>query len=734
MDIFDLIKKKELKQLYEYIQNNPTIDLDVCDENYNYFIQYIVMYNASDILKYILQYRNLRLDILDTDGRNLLYIPIKYNYFEILEILLEYDKHNIGLSIINVRDNIGYIGLHYCIIFNNITAFNLLYTNKSDINIVDNKGHNIYMICLQYKRSTMLIYLLENEIKNNHNINHFININGESILQSAITYDDIKVVNYIINNTHFIKQLVNIKENEYGLTALHQAIVLNLNDIVIRIIEHGANVNNSDYLGNTPLHYAVIEKNYYVLDNLIKRIDINMNSTNMNGNTPLHLLLDSDIIDANINDSGKNIYDMYNIVLRMLQHTDINIMNNDGNTVLHYMVLKNIWNVDKIKEYLVNGTTHMNIFICNKNNMSVFDIIKLRGSRELKSFIDVTVDSYYNILKQLKDNSKLTAAWEIQCAINSTNIQQCKNIIKQQIVEQKQSIPTYPIIKFNIDNGIFTSGCFYTGSTIDILFGLFYLYKQHNNVKLILEYPLIHNKEIENYYIKMGLNYSFKMEFANIEIVWSFMKLIYPMNFDSVLQSKLKTADNHNMIVIPLGIEVSMGSHANIIIIDINKNTVERFEPNGKHSPRGFYYNSDLLDTLLTNKFNDILPSYKYIAPLDYLPTIGFQLLETIDDSTCKKIGDPNGFCAVWCVWWVEQKILNPAMQSKELAEELIKYIKFSNKSFKKLIRNFSMNIVQLRDKMLEKYKLTIDEWMSNHSDNIIVQLEQDILEQIDSN
>jgi ankyrin repeat protein len=741
MNIFDLVKKKQFDELFNYIKNNSDIDLDIYDENYNYFIQYIVMYNLINILKYILENRTIRLDIIDTDGRNLLYYPIKYDYFEILELLLEYDMKNIGISIIDVRDNMGYNGFHYSIIFNNIKAFNLLYKSSS-IDTIDNKGNNIYNICLQYKRSNILITILENEIKKNHNINHFINYNGESILQSAVNYDDIKVINYIINNTEFLKQIINNKENEYGLTVLHQCIVLHLNDIVIKLIKNGANINTSDYLGNTPLHYAVIEKNYMILDYIANIQGLFFSESNMNGNTPLHLLIDEDIVNHTIIDRNKYQYDIYGILLKMITNTDLNIMNNNGNTIMHYIAMKNLWKLPDINQILINGNIHMNIFIINREGRSVLNIVEDFGTSTKELFINMIIDSYYNILKSLKGSDKLIIPWEKYCSINNkvsllkelnkrdngNNIMYyCKNAIKTQITENNHSMPTYMELTFNVDTGVYTEGCFYTGSTIDILFGLVYLNINHN-ITLLLEYPLTQNKEIEDYYIKMGLNYSFKMEFSNIEIVWSFMKLIYPTNFESILLNK----KDAKFIIIPLGIEVSNGSHANIIIIDINKKTIERFEPNGKNPPRGFYYNPNLLDTLLSDKFNIILPEYKYVTPNEYLPTIGFQILETIDEDKCKKIGDPNGFCAVWCVWWAEQKIINYNIESNKLVEELIKQMKFSNKSFKKLIRNYSINIVKLRDVYLHKYNINIDDWMvGNYDEDIINSLEKNILEKI---
>jgi ankyrin repeat protein len=283
--LFNYIKNKKFDELYNYIIKNQDIDLDIYDENYNYFIQYIVMFNAIDILKMIFNKKiTIRLDILDNDGRNLLFMPIKYNYYEILKILIENDKQNIGMNIFDVKDNFGYSGLHYCIIYNNLNALLLMINN---INI----DAEIYKLCLEHKRTQILLFLLENEIKKN-NINNFINTNGESILQMCINYEDMKIVNYIINNVNFLKQIVNNKENEYGLTALHQCIVLNYNNIIKKLIDNGADINLGDYLGNTPLHYSIIEKNYEITELLILNNNLLYSETNMNGNTALHLLLE----------------------------------------------------------------------------------------------------------------------------------------------------------------------------------------------------------------------------------------------------------------------------------------------------------------------------------------------------------------------------------------------------------------------------------------------------------
>ena len=58
--------------------------------------------------------------------------------------------------------------------------------------------------------------------------------------------------------------------------------------------------------------------------------------------------------------------------------------------------------------------------------------------------------------------------------------------------------------------------------------------------------------------------------------------------------------------------------------------------------------------------------------------------------------------------------------------------MKFSNNSFKKLIRNYSMNIVKIRDDYLKKYEINIDDWMNgNYNEDILAGIEKNVLEKI---
>src|SRR5690606_7824552 len=76
-----------------------------------------------------------------------------------------------------------------------------------------------------------------------------------------------------------------------------------------------------------------------------------------------------------------------------------------------------------------------------------------------------------------------------------------------------------------------------------------------------------------------------------------------------------------------------------------------------------------------------------------------------------KYIGDPGGFCVVWSIWYVDNRLTYYDVDRKTLINEMIRSIDKQNISYKELIRNYSINITQLRDKILKKSNLTINEY-----------------------
>ena len=707
MSIIDLIKNKKIKELKTMLIQDEDINLNVKDDNYNYFIYYVLIYNVDEIIDLILS-RKIRLDILDTDGRTILYIPIKFSYNMILEKLILKDSQNIGISILDIKDKVGLTAFHYSIIFNNYEGFILLLNNNTDILINNNQNINAFHICIQYGRLKFFI-----ELVNRIPTLDFYTSNNESILQFALIKEQYDFIPIILKK----KININSQDNVNGLTALHHAIIKNQKNIVIDIINYGANLNIQDYYGQTSLSYAISEK-YDDIILLLLKYNPYFDLTDIDGNTPLHLYLDTEYIN-------KDILEI------LILKTNLNIQNNNGITCLKRLIdlylfvpYKHILVKKELNFYIQDHTEHDMSYIFNDS-----EILK------------IAIDSYYNIIMNKKDN--LIDDWEKWCSNElldklkllktgkNTSEDICKNKIKDAILNEKRSYPKFSNLNLELDNGIFVNTCYYTGLPIDIMASLVFLHQTFNKNKfgLILDYPLTINEPLEKYYQKLGIDYPYKLEFSNCEIIWSFQKIFYPTFFDFEIQKKI---NEYNYLAIPIGIELINGAHANILFIDNINKTIERFEPNGINNPVGLNYNPALLDNILENKFSDY--KLKYIRPSEYLPSIGFQILENIEGEKCKRLGDPNGFCGVWCIWWVYHRMKNIKINNKDLVNYLIQHIKFYNKSFKNIIRNFSQYIADVRDGLLKKVNIDINDWIVGNTNlNQINIIEKEVFKLINN-
>lgn len=702
ISLFTLIKNNEFTKIYDLIKTNEVTDLDMKDDNYNYFIQYIVIFNQIDILKLILELLvdnivSLRLDILDNDGRTILYHCIKFNYVDIIKLLINYNKYIIGISIIDLKDKLGFTALHYSIIYNNYNSFILLLENNANPYIITNDNNNAFTLAIINKKTDIFIYLFDNYK------NEYVSDNNDNLLQIALYNNNNEIINLIIDKINTIqkKELFNLNNqtNDNGMTILHQSIIFNNYKLFKKLIENDSiDINIPDFYGNTTLHYILLENRLNFINDFLDLKNIKFNISNINGELPLHLIL------------SNKLFNKIKIE-EILENTDLNFLNNNNITCLQLLIENNL--IEKYKHIITKKL--LNIFICD---------VEIN-----ENLLSILIDSYFYQLKINKD--KLKFKWEKECCKDNINIDICKNKIKENILMKRRSFPILLNYNLKLDNGIITKNSFYTGNSIDILFGLVFLYDSFKNkgLNIIINNSLINNKNLEIHHKKIGLNDdSYKYNFSNIEIVWSFQKIFYPDYFDDIINKKIKIS---KYIIIPVGIEINNGAHANILFWDIKNNIIERFEPNGANYPFNFNYNPLLLDKILENKFKSFNDNIKYIPPSKYLPPIGFQLLENIENQKNTKIGDPDGFCAVWCIWWIYQKMLNiNKYQSGLFANEIIKSIKLNNYSFKQIIRNFSHKITNLRDKFLNKFKIDINDWLyQNFEESILLFLEKEIID-----
>jgi hypothetical protein len=292
-----------------------------------------------------------------------------------------------------------------------------------------------------------------------------------------------------------------------------------------------------------------------------------------------------------------------------------------------------------------------------------------------------------------------------------------------------KNIPTVSL-ENNIDilNKKLVSETKFGGYPLDLLFGIIYLKKKHPtkitlpfDVKNLLithvddlrerspftfigciifkcKEELIHSNSNKNK--KLPVN-SFELEFPAKIDEHGFKELI--------LNAK---KSGKRFTIIPLIIrwtcEYEFDGHANIIIFDFEKNTVERFEPYGFIS--SFTRDENKVSKEFNKRMKKIVTKLgiglKYEDP-SLLVEKGPQFLEENEAKIQKlfyNVTDPEGFCGAWSLWYADLRLSNPSISSLKLVETAIStLIDKRDLSMREFIRNYSLFLVKERYKFLRE-------------------------------
>ena len=715
--LFKLLKNHEWDKFKELINKTEELDLNIRDNSNNYLLQYVILYNKSDLVELLLN-NNAKIDINDNDGRNILYNPIKYNYSKIIDILLKYEKNNIGISITEMQDENGLCPIHYCIIFKNIDALNIFKKNNISFNEIDKNGN----IPLHYAIKSKNIDIFNIILQESKDIN-FQSKQGETALHLACNFNQKEMLKKLLKNGIN----VNIQDFTNEISALMYSVIMNDSEIFDLLIDK-SDISLQDINGNNILHYIIHEKNYGFIKKILNK-GIDLNVSNIHGSLPLHLLL-NDLDNSNNNIDKFNFKDF-------IENTNLNIQDNYGNSNFLLLCKNNLWK--KLKNIKVHK--YYNHLLKNKENINALNYINKQDLDDFYKLISISFINYirkkkynninfnneiYNMCKKklnfkeykaIKNYINIDFESKLKKTDKDICIDSIKILLKNNKIKIPQKIKNYCIDLNEFNNNI--NFITYTGTTLDILFGFIYLNKIFDNITTSLSSDFIENLELENYYLNEKNRYIRKEDFINFEIIWDSQHIFYPNSLDYIIQKFIKNPKKH-FLIIPIGIELENGSHSNILIYDKNNNSIERFESNGSSFPFKFNYNPKKLDEILKDKFLKIFADCKYFYPKDFLPKIGFQLLESYDHYKTKKIGDPGGFCAVWCIWYGFMRIKYNMLSNKKLVIKLIQKIKAENISFKNIVRNFAKKIIDLRDKILAESKLDINNWLNSNYDEVL--------------
>ncbi|AQN68354.1 ankyrin repeat protein [Saudi moumouvirus] len=723
-------KMKHLDILFKYIKNNNEeefikyidslkhgeVDVNSKDENGNYLIFFAIIMNNEKILKTLIEYGS-RLDVFDPEGYGVLYYPIKFGYQEILDILLNSDKKTVGVSLVNLKDLKGVIPLSYSIKYKNIYAIKQLLDKGADANYKSIDNMNALHLAI-LRKDIDIVKLIINYIKN---INSRT-LQGSTALHFACSFQLYDMVELLLNNGAD----QNIIELEYDFQPIFYSVIQNNVAITKLLIDSGANPNYQDYLGNTIIHYCVIDNHIEILDYIINKYNIECRDTNIfiedinDKETETDYKIDPNIVNIDglsiIHLMLYNYNENYNkYIKKIIPFANLNYQDNLGNTPLHILVEKNIWrNFSDTFNY-----KKINIYIRNNNGTTVFDLVPLN---ERNIFLDIITTSYYNYLKRY--NNGWLLKWQNECSsieLKELDEKKCLDLIRNEILNEKISLP----VKKNktnitiIQDEIVEFSSF-VGSLLDVFVGFKYLTKKYPNTTSLFHSQQDLSVELKRYYQTMGIQENINQHLIHFEIKWIFQRFFAPPNFEELFLNILRSK-KYKYIIIPINITLSNGNHSNGLIYNIDQFTMERFEPHGANYPYKFNYNPDLLDEIIYQKVSNILTTMygkniklKYYKPNNYLPKIGFQTLENTEISVNKNIGDPNGFCTLWTIWYFDYRIRYGNKNAYRLANNLIKEIKINNYSFRTIIRNYSKNITDLRDAYLSQINRTVNDYLNN--------------------
>ena len=168
----------------------------------------------------------------------------------------------------------------------------------------------------------------------------------------------------------------------------------------------------------------------------------------------------------------------------------------------------------------------------------------------------------------------------------------------------------------------------------------------------------------------------------------------------------------------------SSGTHANILIYDKKLNILERFEPYGPNGMLDEEKLNSYLEKLSKKLFNK---KTKFISPKLFLDDTKFQIVSSDSDPDNKKLGDPIGYCLAWCFWYLELRLKNPDITSKELVkfafnDILQNHSKDSNQVLS-YIRNYSQELDKMKNEFLKEAGISENDFYSTNFTEKQIQL-----------
>ncbi len=683
-NIFKLINNNDWTKIYKQLVSDkisPTDELP----NGNTIIHMASINNNKKIISYYLKNNINPLLKSNINGNTPIHLLATYIYTDTLKkcittypdflTLLNNDNESISNILYNNLDLIKFMcSFKINLITDDTNGNNILTKNIDDTNKLNDNNYKIIKL------------LLKSQSK-------FIEDNPTSFLCYAINQNKPEIAKLLIENGYDIN-----KKDKSFLTPLIYSIQNKQNDVFSMLLDKKVIIDYNGAEGDdNPMIYAVKNSNEYVIELLLKH---NFNVTNYDRRieTPLHYAL-----------ANKSL--SIETLTKLIYYSDLNIQNVYGQTPLHLLCKYH----DLNNYNYVLSNKKMDIFIKDSAKKRPIDYL---NGHTINNFLNLVVKNYG---QQLTDKNYSYILGNIIKCKNNVKSDECNHELKKYMFATERSIPVLQDklnmkMKFidgkQINHGLFNADAFH-----NMIYTIIILQK-YKNVCIPFQY-FINDKRI-NFKMSNKNLYNFtseKMVYELSNIYNDYFHEIHPylliwknkdVNFIhkdfKFLMKKCLLSNKIRFIFIKLTlIPSASGTHANILIYDKVKNVLERFEPYGIIP----YIDSNNLDLFIEKLGVECInKNVKYVKPSDMFDTLGPQVISNDSDYNIKKLGDPNGYCLAWTLWFLEIRVNNPDISAKEIMKNNLGNIVKSNsvngdKLFINFIRNYAAELDSLKNNFM---------------------------------
>jgi hypothetical protein len=616
---------------------------------------------------------------------------MKINFQEILNI-----KNNDQLKKFNINEPIFFNNylFHYLIIFNKLDILKL---NKFPIYKENDEGMNGFFLAAKYDNIDILKYLIEtypDYIYNKNNKNElFINYLNPDLIMELLDYklewkrlflqkisSEIIIYDLLLSECKFndiLKILKIYKSNDCHLNAL----IINENissDNIITILK----------MFDPSIYNLRDSEDINILFSAITRNDIKL----------IKFLLDSGI-ESNyftmVNTYSPLMFTYFNNNLKITKIVWDHIKNNfdysattKSNENIAHFLLKNSYLDPLSLEILSN----CNSYVWHQHNVNKVTPLHLLTKLNFENYHKIIKDQEIN-LNVIGPNNKILKDYLKE--INAENWMQYLST-KKEYKELNDVI---------IEKYEYSHGNLFQSKFKDISMIILTLKNKYVNLYL----PNIDDVSLKNLNASDNITitwpdsiFDFSPIFPWIICYESEDKYWIHKNLNNLINST-RREKTHDFGFVYLSLTVNnIGLHANILIYDFNRMTIERFDPYGDT-----VYFDKQLDEILEEELT-WNTGFKYLKPSDYMSVSGFQTISDELNPLNQKSGDFGGFCLAWCTWYLEHRIKNSKINQKDLVKKLIKKMSSMDISFMEYIRNYANKLNE--ERVLNLIKAGIDE------------------------